>query len=220
MNERVKPGAVVLVDTNVIIEAHRTGTWAALAGAYAVETVEDCVTETQTGYQRRARERWIELGDLEASLSAVHKVPDRELAELAVRVSDIALDRGEESLWAHAFGRSGMWFLCGPDRASLRVAIQLRLRDRQSGTPAAVRTEACVHEEVAGSRGERDGGCRDRGAEGTLTMPDHPARPTHPPTMAAARRSRSPSSAGISPEAGRRRSRSTQRSFCACARCR
>ena len=65
MNESVKPGAVVLVDTNVIIEAHRTGTWAALAGAYAVETVEDCVTETQTGYQRRARERWIELGDLE-----------------------------------------------------------------------------------------------------------------------------------------------------------
>ena len=130
MNENVKPGAVVLVDTNVIIEAHRTGTWAALAGAYAVETVEDCVTETQTGYQRRARERWIEVGDLEASLSAVHKVSDPELAELAVRVSDIALDRGEESLWAHAFGRSGMWFLCGPDRASLRVAIQLRLRDR------------------------------------------------------------------------------------------
>ena len=64
MNESVRPGAVVLVDTNVIIEAHRTGTWAALAGAYAVETVEDCVTETQTGYQRRARERWIEVGVL------------------------------------------------------------------------------------------------------------------------------------------------------------
>ena len=50
MNESVRPGLVVLVDTNVIIEAHRTAAWAALIGAYGVETVEDCVTETQTGY--------------------------------------------------------------------------------------------------------------------------------------------------------------------------
>ena len=58
MNGSAKRQEVVLVDTNVIIEAHRTGAWAALAGAYAVETVEDCVTETQTGYQRRPREQF------------------------------------------------------------------------------------------------------------------------------------------------------------------
>lgn len=130
MNGGVKPGAVVLVDTNVIIEAHRTGTWAALVGAYVVETVEDCVAETQTGYQSRSREQWIDVGDLKASLSAVHEVTDRERAELAVRVGGIALDRGEESLWAHALGRTGTWFLCGPDRASLRAGIRLELRDR------------------------------------------------------------------------------------------
>ena len=33
MNEDVRPGASVLVDTNVIIEAHRTETWAALVVA-------------------------------------------------------------------------------------------------------------------------------------------------------------------------------------------
>ena len=120
----------MLVDTNVIIEAHRTGTWAALVGAYVVETVEDCVTETQTGYQARTRERWIDMGDLKASLGAVHEVSDRERAELAVRIGGIALDRGEESLWAHALGRTGTWFLCGPDRASLRVGVRLELRDR------------------------------------------------------------------------------------------
>ena len=114
----------------MIIEAHRTGAWAALVGAYGIETVEDCVTETQTGYQRRPREQWIDAGDLEASLTAVHEVTDRERAELAVRVSDIALDRGEESLWAHALGRTGAWFLCGPDRASLRVGVRLRFRER------------------------------------------------------------------------------------------
>lgn len=130
MNGNVRPDAVVLVDTNVIIEAHRTDAWTALVGAYGVETVEDCVTETQTGYRRRARDQWIDVGELKASLAAVHDVADNERAELAVRVSDIALDRGEESLWAHALGRMGTWFLCGPDRASLRVGVRLRLRDQ------------------------------------------------------------------------------------------
>ncbi len=130
MNGTVRPGAVVLVDTNLVIEAHRTGTWSALVGAYAVETVEDCVTEMQTGYQLRSREQWIRVGDLRKSLGAVHEVAERERAELAVRVSGIVLDRGEESLWAHALGRTGMWFLCGPDRASLRVGVRLQLRDR------------------------------------------------------------------------------------------
>ena len=50
----------VLVDTNVILEAHRAGAWRALAGGYPVETVEECVTETQTGYQRRSPERRID----------------------------------------------------------------------------------------------------------------------------------------------------------------
>ena len=130
MNGTVRPGAVVLVDTNVIIEAYRTGAWAALVGAYGVETVEDCVTETQTGYQRLAREQWIEDDDLRRSLSAVHEIADRECAELAVRIGGIALDRGEESLWTDALGRTGMWFLCGPDRASLRVGVRLQVRDR------------------------------------------------------------------------------------------
>ena len=130
MNDSVRPGAVVLVDTNVIIEAHRTAAWAALAGAYRVETVEDCVTETQTGYQQRPREQWIDVGDLRDSLVAVHEVEDRERAELALSVGSIALDRGEESLWAHALGRSGAWFLSGPDRASLRAGVRLGFRDR------------------------------------------------------------------------------------------
>ncbi len=130
MNGVVRPGATVLADTNVIIEAHRTGTWAALVGAYVVETVEDCVAETQTGYQARTREHWIDVGDLKASLGAVHEVSDRERAELAVQIGGIALDRGEESLWAHALGRTGSWFLCGPDRASLRVGVRLERRDR------------------------------------------------------------------------------------------
>ena len=120
----------VLVDTNVILEAHRAGAWRALAGGYPVETVEECVTETQTGFQRRSPERQIDEKNLRDSLSAVHSVGNRERAELAVRVTDIALDIGEASLWAHALGRADAWVLCGPDKASLRCGVRLGFRER------------------------------------------------------------------------------------------
>ena len=119
-----------LLDTNVIIESHRTSAWRALAGGYRVETVEDCVTETQTGFQLRRAEQSIVASELRASLAAEHRVGNGERAELAVRIQGIALDRGEESLWAHALGRDDNWYLCGPDRASLRCGVRLGFRER------------------------------------------------------------------------------------------
>jgi hypothetical protein len=123
------PGPV-LVDTNVILEAYRIGAWKALSSGYAVETVEDCVTETQTGFQRRRREEQIDAGELRASLKGVHGVSDRQLAEVAIRALDIALDVGERALWAHALTRTDGWLLCGPDKASLRAGIRFGYRDQ------------------------------------------------------------------------------------------
>jgi len=105
----------------------RTGR--ALSGGYAVETVEDCVTETQTGFQRRRPEQQIEVTELRASLAAVHEVADQELAQMAVLASNIALDTGDRSLWAHALARIDGWVLCGPDKASLRFGVRLGYRD-------------------------------------------------------------------------------------------
>lgn len=130
MSETPARGTAVLVDTNVIIEAHRTQGWHALVGGYGVETVEDCVTETQTGFQRRRSEQAIDRGRLVESLANVHAVSDLERAELAVRVEGIALDLGEWSLWAHARGREEPWVLCGPDKASLRCGVRLGFRER------------------------------------------------------------------------------------------
>ena len=70
------PGPV-LVDTNAILESFRVGGWRALAGGYGVETVEECMTETQTGYQRRQPEQQINGAELRASLVSVHAVGDR-----------------------------------------------------------------------------------------------------------------------------------------------
>ena len=54
-------------------------------------------TETQTGFQKRRPERQIGAGQLYACLATAHPVADRERAERAARVSDIAFDRGEAS---------------------------------------------------------------------------------------------------------------------------
>lgn len=120
----------VLVDANVIIEAHRTRTWRALSSGLRVETVEACVAETQTGFQRRRKEEAIDLAELRSSLAAVHSVSVRERAELALRKGGIALDEGEDALWAHALGRDDAWLLCGPDKASLRCGVRLGHRER------------------------------------------------------------------------------------------
>ena len=121
----------VLVDTNVILECWRVGAWRALTSGYRVETVEDCVIETQTGYQRRRPEQQIDRATLLASLAAVHRVEDRERAAAIVREAMFSfLDLGEQSLWAHALTRDDGWVLCGPDKASLRFGIKLGLRDR------------------------------------------------------------------------------------------
>lgn len=121
----------VLVDTNVILECWRVGSWRALAGGYAVETVEDCVTETQTGFQRRRPEQQVDATELRRSLARVHEVSPANLAAALVRDETISfLDVGERSLWAHALSRSDAWILCGPDKASLRFGVRLGFRDR------------------------------------------------------------------------------------------
>jgi hypothetical protein len=96
-----------------------------------VETVEDCVIETQTGFQRRTVEQQIDNAVLRASLAAVQQVADAERAAAIVREPMFSfLDLGEQSLWAHALTREDDWVLCGPDKASLRFGVRLGLRER------------------------------------------------------------------------------------------
>ena len=127
MHNRESP---VLVDTNAIIEAHRTRSWRALSQGWRIETVDACVMETQTGSQLRRNEEAINASELRKSLATVHSVGARERTELASRKGNIALDEGEEALWAHALTRNGTWVLCGPDRASLRCGVRLGYRER------------------------------------------------------------------------------------------
>src|ERR1700674_5765294 len=100
----------LLIDTNVIIECWRIGAWGALSGGYQLETVEDCVIETQTGFQNRRVEQIINQAALRASLAlAPHVVSDLQRAALDIKAMEIQLDPGERSLWAHALVRTDNW---------------------------------------------------------------------------------------------------------------
>ncbi|WP_018290083.1 hypothetical protein [Verrucomicrobium sp. 3C] len=126
-----RPRSPVLLDTNVILECFRVGSWRALSSGYGLRTVEACFTETQAGFPRRRPELRIDPVYLKNTLRAVHAVMGRELAAVAVRAPDILLDEGERVLWAHALTRSDAWVFCGPDKASLRMGIRLGFKDRR-----------------------------------------------------------------------------------------
>jgi hypothetical protein len=125
----MKAGDVVLVDTNVILEAHAKACWKALAGAYALHTVEPCIEETQTGALNRPADQRIDEAELRKSFKGIHEVSMAELAEVAVR-GGAGLDPGERALWAHALARTDVWVLCGPDRASMRFGYEQKQRER------------------------------------------------------------------------------------------
>lgn len=52
------------------------------------------------------------------------------------------MDAGERDLFAHAFGRAeggdDTWWLCSPDRASIRAAVALGWADRMQSLEALV----------------------------------------------------------------------------------
>jgi len=139
VNFRIDRESCVLVDTNVILEAHRTYCWSALTGGLRIETVEECVIETQTGFSRRRPGQTINNRQLQSTLAGVHQVSGEARAELAIRTQGIALDLGEESLWAHALVRDDAWILCSPDKASLRCGIRFRLREQLASLEALLR---------------------------------------------------------------------------------
>lgn len=119
----------ILVDTNVILEAHRCRCWNPLAGGLQVETVDMCIAEANTGQQRRRNQLIIDPVALRRSFHAVHAVSKVAVASIAL-LDGPALHAGERELWAHAFHRHDAWVLCGPDAASMRFGYIHGFRDR------------------------------------------------------------------------------------------
>ena len=123
-------GDIVLVDTNVIIEAHRAKCWRAIINFFRVETVEKCCEEAATGDKRRADYVAVDVEEMKKAV-AVHAVSLMELAEIETRLAEPdRIDMGEKHLLAHAIAKPGAWYLSASDRAAVKAGNELRLLDR------------------------------------------------------------------------------------------
>ena len=119
------------MDTNVIIEAVRTGCWNALCSHFYIETVEKCSEEALTGDRLRPGYVDVDPSQLRKALKGRHAVLDIERAQLALSSPDSTmLDPGERDLFAHALARADKWAVCCADRAALNVALALGWEDR------------------------------------------------------------------------------------------
>lgn len=122
-------GTIYLLDTNAIIEAVRTQTWARVSGGLTIETVRECAEECRRG--DRLSSGYVAISDTDfARISAVHDVTDVEIAAVLLRPDSSALDDGERDLFAHALHRpTDDWLLCSPDLASVRFAVSEGIGD-------------------------------------------------------------------------------------------
>jgi hypothetical protein len=124
-------GDIVLMDTNVIIEAHRTKCWGAVVNAFKVETVEKCCEEAATGDKRRADYVVINVEAMKKSV-LIHPVTLLELAELETRLAEPdRIDPGEKHLLAHAMKKAAaVWHVSASDRAAVKAGSELGLLDK------------------------------------------------------------------------------------------
>jgi predicted nucleic acid-binding protein len=126
----VQQGQIVLLDTNILIEAFRARCFKALAAYYRLETVEKCYEEALTGDRLRSGYVEVDPAVLKEKL-VVNRVASLELAALALACPDAdALDAGERHLFAHAHGRSDAWIVTCADRAAVRIAFALGWKER------------------------------------------------------------------------------------------
>ena len=122
---------VVFVDTNVIIEATRTGCWKALLERFDVHTVREVSLETQRKPTGRACYVAVDRGLFDQKVT-VHEVNDKQRAEARLQLPLLAqLDAGESDLLAYLASRNPhALLLTTADAAAVKAACALKLQDR------------------------------------------------------------------------------------------
>ena len=131
------PATRLLVDTVIVIEACRFNVWKALATHFAIETVDVCVAEAQTGPKGLAP------GILASTLAAFHSVAaaDRHALILA-EDSAAGLDDGEKALYAWVFKNGGpktSLLISTADKAAIVTATKLGWGDSLISLEAAAK---------------------------------------------------------------------------------
>jgi hypothetical protein len=124
----VKRSDLVLIDTNAIIEAVRTGCWSAITGQLRVETVEACRQEALTS-PSTPLPGYVPVSEKDLRrLASVHAVGSVVRAAFKLVYEDAdGLDAGEHDLLAYARSLSDeAWVVCSPDKAFDRSSAPLQ----------------------------------------------------------------------------------------------
>jgi len=122
---------IVLVDSTLIIEAHKIHCWNALAKGYQIETVDACLEECATGDPLRKDWVPIDFSTIRDDIG-IHAVAAEGMAAAALASANFhLLHPGEKELMAHCFSRMEEdWLVSSQDRACLRVGYELGFSDR------------------------------------------------------------------------------------------
>lgn len=142
----LRRGDRILVDTNVIIEAHRVRCWQAVANEFRLITAEKVIEETQTGHQNRSPEQTIDEAALRASFNQIEVVTRAQLAAIDIDFEDHGLDDGEHHLVALAASLDGAaWLLNSPDNGTIRFCSRAEWLDRMVSLQAMTNTLGWPH---------------------------------------------------------------------------
>jgi hypothetical protein len=134
----------VFVDTNIIIEAIRTGCWKSLVGSYNIQTVEKVKEEALQGRHDTAGYIVVPATDFDSNVQ-VHSVTQEQLAVAILHYPDLALlDEGEKHLLACAFSCANMpYILTTADKAAIRASCGLGFEDRLKSLEELARKGTC-----------------------------------------------------------------------------
>ena len=135
----------IFVDTNIIIEAHRTGCWKSLVGSYDIHIVEKVREEALRGRRDGANYIRVEADELESNVT-IHSVGDEQLAAAIAKYHDLALlDDGEKHLLAYAFAcEEKPFILTTADKAAVKASCGLGLGDLLKSLEELGRIGSCV----------------------------------------------------------------------------
>jgi hypothetical protein len=122
---------VIYVDTNVVLEAQRTGCLSDIIERFDVRTVEMVEIETQTGDRRREGYVTVNMVEFRGKVR-INKVTDVHRLQASARASSLhALDAGERDLLAFVASQDARsLLLTTADKAAVKTACQLGLEGR------------------------------------------------------------------------------------------
>lgn len=140
-------GDRILLDTNVILEAHRVACWRAMVNEFRLSTVEKVIEETQTGHQNRSPELRIDELALRDSFETIAAPTREQLAIIDIEYPGHGLDDGEYHLVAYAatIENDAAWLLNSPDKGTIRFCSRAAWLDRLTSLQAMTATLGLPH---------------------------------------------------------------------------